>query len=218
MVDNQDPSAPRKTGFINIPGNAQDEILVGWEMQTQRLSVSEVEGRNQGQVDFLEAAADNASGTGQGGSLARFKIVEDFLYAVDSHTINVFDISNLEAPVAGEDVFAGFDIETIFNREDHLFLGSMRGMYIFDISNPAVPAFVSEFQHGTACDPVVVDGDYAFVTLRGAMVVVPRKAVYSSWTSATSKPLSSLSVIRWTDLTASESGVTSSLFVTGPPA
>lgn len=225
MVDNQDPSAPRKTGFINIPGNvdiavkddylfadslsdlvvfdisnpdnirpvarlkgvlqdhvpwpfeadiveydgwnAQDEILVGWEMQTQRLSVSEVEGRNQGQVDFLEAAADNASGTGQGGSLARFKIVEDFLYAVDSHTINVFDISNLEAPVAGDDVFAGFDIETIFNRGDHLFLGSMRGMYIFDISNPAAPAFVSEFQHGTACDPVVVDGDYAFVTLRG---------------------------------------------------
>ena len=69
--------------------------------------------------------------------------------------------------MAGDDVFAGFDIETIFNRGDHLFLGSMRGMYIFDISNPAAPAFVSEFQHGTACDPVVVDGDYAFVTLRG---------------------------------------------------
>lgn len=174
LIDNRDPSAPRKTGFINIPGNvdiavrdnylfadslsdlvvldisnpdnirpvarlkgvlqdhvpwpfeadiveydgwnAQDEILVGWEMRTERLSVSEVEGRNRGQVDFLEAAADNASGTGQGGSLARFKIVEDFLYAVDSHTINVFDISNLEAPVAGDDVFAGFDIETIFNR------------------------------------------------------------------------------------------------------
>ena len=225
LVDNRDPSAPRKAGFINIPGNvdmavkdnylfadslsdlvvldisdpdnirpvarlkdvlqdhvawpfeadiveydgwnAQDEILIGWEMRTERLPVSEFEARNQGQVDFLEAAADNASGTGQGGSLARFKIVADYLYAVDSHMINVFDISDLEAPVAGEDVFAGFDIETIFNRGDHLFLGSMRGMYIFDISNPAVPAFVSEFQHGTACDPVVVDGDYAFVTLRG---------------------------------------------------
>jgi len=43
----------------------------------------------------------------------------------------------------------------------------MRGMYIYDISSPATPEFVSEFQHGTACDPVVVDGDYAYVTLRG---------------------------------------------------
>jgi hypothetical protein len=40
-------------------------------------------------------------------------------------------------------------------------------MYIYDISSPATPTFVSEFQHGTACDPVVVDGDYAYVTLRG---------------------------------------------------
>jgi hypothetical protein len=40
-------------------------------------------------------------------------------------------------------------------------------MYIYDITEPAIPSFVSEFQHGTACDPVVVDGDYAYVTLRG---------------------------------------------------
>ena len=40
-------------------------------------------------------------------------------------------------------------------------------MYIYDISNPSQPAFVSEFQHGTACDPVVVDGAFAYVTLRG---------------------------------------------------
>jgi hypothetical protein len=40
-------------------------------------------------------------------------------------------------------------------------------MYIYDLSTPASPEFVSEFQHGTACDPVVVDGDYAYVTLRG---------------------------------------------------
>ena len=43
----------------------------------------------------------------------------------------------------------------------------MRGMYIYDISNPELPELVSEFQHGTACDPVVVDDTYAYVTLRG---------------------------------------------------
>ena len=145
----------------------QTEILVGWEVTTERLPVQEAQPRMWMNDMMLAEAAAADGGTGQGGSMARFKIVGDYLYAVDSHTINVFDIANLEAPSALEDVFAGFDIETIFSQGSHLFLGSMRGMYIYDISSPATPAFVSEFQHGTACDPVVVDGDYAFVTLRG---------------------------------------------------
>ncbi len=146
----------------------ENDILVGWETVTERRLISEYEERFtvDGELFAMAEAANDAS-VGQGGSLARFKIVGDYLYAVDSHTLNIFNIQDLEAPQDLEDVYAGFDIETIFNRGDHLFLGSMRGMYIYDISSPATPTFVSEFQHGTACDPVVVDGDYAFVTLRG---------------------------------------------------
>lgn len=145
------------------------EIVVGWETTTERRLKSEVEQRNGGFVlmDGLAASESSDSGTGQGGSLARFKIVDQYLYAVDSHNINVFDISNLDSPQDLEDVYAGFDIETIFNQGNYLFLGSMRGMYIYDITSPATPTLVSEFEHGTACDPVVVDGDYAYVTLRG---------------------------------------------------
>ncbi len=142
-----------------------NEILIGWEVSSERRLIAEYQGRFNGDV-VLEAASSDAS-VGQGGSLARFKIVDTYLYAVDSHTINVFDISDLEAPKDLEDVFAGFDIETIFSNGQHLFLGSRSGMYIFDLATPARPEFVSEFQHGTACDPVVVDGDYAYVTLRG---------------------------------------------------
>ena len=142
----------------------ENEILVGWEVVTERRRVEDV------QVllnDLAFAEAADAANTGQGGSLARFKIVDSYLYAVDSHFINVFNITDLANPIVLDDVYAGFDIETIFNRDEHLFLGSMRGMYIYDISDPATPTFVSEFEHGTACDPVVVDGDYAYVTLRG---------------------------------------------------
>ena len=147
----------------------ETEILVGWETVTERRRIEEVQKNNGGGIFFEDMALANSAdgGTGQGGSLARFKIVDDYLYAVDSHNINVFDISDLENPQNLEDVYAGFDIETIFNRDNHLFLGSMSGMYIYDISSPATPTFVSEFQHGTACDPVVIDGDYAYVTLRG---------------------------------------------------
>ena len=143
----------------------QNEIIIGWDVKTESRLKSEVFDRFDDQILLAEAAND--SQVGQGGSLARFKIVNNYLYAVDSHTINVFEISELGNPKDLEDIYAGFDIETIFNRDNYLFLGSMQGMYIYDITTPATPAFISEFQHGTACDPVVVDGDYAYITLRG---------------------------------------------------
>lgn len=136
---------------------------VDWEITREKRQVNEYTGG----VFFNEiASVDTKGGVGVGGSLARFKIVGSHLYVVDSHDINVFNIENLAVPVKLQSVRAGFDIETIFNRGDHLFLGSMSGMYIYDISNPGLPTFISEFQHGTACDPVVVDDNYAYITLR----------------------------------------------------
>jgi len=160
---------PANADFYEYDGiDYQTDILLGWETVTERRLITEFEERfTRGGDIFALAEAANDASVGQGGSLARFKIVGDFLYAVDSHNINIFNIQDLENPQDLEDVYAGFDIETIFNRGQHLFLGSMSGMYIYDISSPSSPTFVSEFQHGTACDPVVVDGDYAYVTLRG---------------------------------------------------
>lgn len=144
------------------------EIVLGWETVTERRpKIDENQDLSMELAAMLNSASQSPSTTGQGGSLARFKIVNDYLYSVDRHSINVFNIKDLANPKDLEDIFAGFDIETIFNRGDQLFLGSMRGMYIYDISTPEVPAFISEFRHGTACDPVVVDGNYAYITLRG---------------------------------------------------
>ena len=42
----------------------------------------------------------------------------------------------------------------------------MNGMFIYDISNPASPAAQGQFTHLRSCDPVVADGNYAYVTLR----------------------------------------------------
>ena len=41
----------------------------------------------------------------------------------------------------------------------------MEGVYVYSIDNPAQPVQLSEFQHGTSCDPVIADQDYAYVTL-----------------------------------------------------
>ena len=165
-------------GYITLPfidnlvvdygenGYNSGEIIVGWTITEERRRIEDIPDYRNGGVVFNDMAFASAESTGQGGSLARFKIVNDYLYAVDSHNINVFNIDNLEAPVELADVNAGFDIETIFNKGNLLFLGSMSGMYIYDISSPSTPKYISEFKHGTACDPVVVDDNYAYVTLR----------------------------------------------------
>ncbi len=143
----------------------EDTILVNWEI-TQEYREPQVVDTTFETLEDVALSSDAVSG-GQGGSLARFKIVDEYLYAVDNNNINIFDISDLESPLALHDVYAGFGIETIFNRDNYLFLGSTNGMYIYDITSANRPEFVSQFIHATACDPVVVDEDYAYVTLRG---------------------------------------------------
>jgi hypothetical protein len=57
-------------------------------------------------------------------------------------------------------------VETIFPFKDKLFIGSMSGMYIYGLSNPSEPSYISEFNHVRVCDPVIADDSFAFVTLR----------------------------------------------------
>jgi len=58
-----------------------------------------------------------------------------------------------------------WDIETLFPMAGNLFIGSNSGMLIYDISNPEVPEYRSTFTHAKACDPVIVSGNIAYVTL-----------------------------------------------------
>jgi hypothetical protein len=162
----QDPVVwPAEAELFEYGQIGNDEILVGWEVRTELRSPPDI------QVDILwaeDAALSNS--TGQGGSLARFRIVGEYLYAVDSHSIHIFDITDLLNPQVQESVFAGFDIERLDNQGEMLGVGRRAGVYMYDIAEPSSPVYVSEFQHGTACDPVVVEGDYAYVTLRGGTV------------------------------------------------
>ena len=104
--------------------------------------------------------------TGQAGSMARFAISNNNLYIVDNQNLLFFDITNADDPVAKGSVSIGFGIETIFPYNSNLFIGSTTGMHIYDISEPTKPVQLSVYRHVTACDPVVVQGDYAYVTIR----------------------------------------------------
>ncbi|MCE6990653.1 LVIVD repeat-containing protein [Dyadobacter sp. CY323] len=114
------------------------------------------------------SASPQSSGNsnGQAGSMSRFALHQQFLYTVGQNELNLFDISNAAKPKSFTTVNIGWGIETIFPYENKLFIGSTTGMFIYDNSNPAEPKQLSTFQHGRACDPVVVQDDIAYVTLR----------------------------------------------------
>lgn len=109
--------------------------------------------------------ASTFSETGQGGSLARFALYTDYLYVVDDSNLNVFSIIDRENPVQVNTVQIGFNIETLFNYKNYLYMGSRNGMYIYNIDNPETPTYMSDVEHFTACDPVVANETHAFVTL-----------------------------------------------------
>lgn len=105
------------------------------------------------------------SGSGTAGSLARFAIVGENLYTVTATNVKIFDIKNAANPIYKVDQPFGVGIETIFPLGNTLFLGSERGMYIYDITNPLSPKLESVYTHVLSCDPVVANEKFAYLTL-----------------------------------------------------
>lgn len=103
----------------------------------------------------------------QGSSYATFAAIDDYLYHVDYTTLVVYDIAAPDQPKEIARKHFGWAIETIYPTEQLLFLGGSQGMYIFDRVDPAAPNPIGQVEHFHACDPVVVSGSTAYVTLRG---------------------------------------------------
>lgn len=118
--------------------------------------------------DSFYSDSSGDSSTGTGGSMARFACIGDHLYVVDESFLQTFDISDSTKIVRTSRIVSNWNnsIETIFPADSLLFLGSTSGMYIYNLKDPATPKFVYLYTHVVSCDPVVVQGKYAYVTLR----------------------------------------------------
>jgi hypothetical protein len=117
-------------------------------------------------MSFLSNMSKASQSYGTGGSMARFTLMDGHLFAVDESTLRVFDVLNPAEPKFLKPIELGWGIETIFPFDQKLFIGSNRGMHIYDASTPSAPTRLSVYEHVLSCDPVVVNEDYAFVTLR----------------------------------------------------
>ena len=117
---------------------------------------------------FSSSSVKSTSPTTSGvsGSTSRFAIVNERLYAVSQNEMKLFNLQNPSNPTKDGSLNLGFGIETIFPYKDKLFLGTTTGVQIWDNKNPLKPTYLSRLDHARACDPVVVENDIAYVTLR----------------------------------------------------
>lgn len=153
-------------------------IVVGWEVkEVEETITSSPAFPVFGIFDFARAEAissktyqTNGGSTtmsvGIAGSMARFTIIGNSLYTVDQFNLKVFDIDELDKPLLVANRSIGWGVETLFPYGDQLFFGTQTGMIIYDVSDPSNPEYVSRYDHIRSCDPVVVEDNYAYVTLR----------------------------------------------------
>ncbi len=226
VIDNGNPSAPRKVAFIDIPGNLDvavkgntlyadlyndmvtiditdplnvvakkftddafpfrryangfladsNRFIVDWIRKDTTVMVDCESGTfqwlggcancNMFLADVSMSKDASPFGAGVGGSMARFALMNDYLYTVTDAQLNVFSISTATDPQLSNRVNIGWNIETIYPFKNNLFIGSNTGMFIYSTTNPSVPSKVGQFAHARTCDPVIADDKYAYVTLR----------------------------------------------------
>lgn len=167
VIENTFPARIYNNGFVGDTSL----VIVDWMKKDTTVTVQ----NNNRYLVLDNAVVLSTSGGGSanlqapvgiGGSMARFTIMNNYLYTVTNMGLNVIDIAQPLQPVFNNLVQVGWRIETIYPFMNHLFIGSATGMFIYSTTNPAQPSLVSQFSHITACDPVIADSNYAYVTLR----------------------------------------------------
>lgn len=157
-------TAPQGVGYVDLENfDSSEEVIIGYLIETRKIEYAR---DDMGMPEFSNADSGGGN-TGTGGSMARFSLNGNYLYVAGESSLSAFDISVPAAPTRLSNEYVGWQVETIFNYEDHLYLGSSTGMYIYNIEDPANPTKLSFLQHVRGCDPVVVKDNYAYVTIRG---------------------------------------------------
>lgn len=146
------------TEWVRVDTTIRDEDYNNWMAKEDRVFASP--------VTLLSGSGSNGMNS-KGGSMARFALRLDRLYTVSTTNLKVFNTATPENPFfVNSFQFYNGAVETIYPYGNYLFIGSRTGMYLFDANDKDNPKQLSVFEHARVCDPVVAEGDYAYVTLR----------------------------------------------------
>ena len=168
--------------FINGYNVSTGNAITGWIEKDTMLNIEIAEGQGIwsngkyisggwfGGGPFASGGGTQTAGTatGKAGSMSRFAIVNNYLYAVSNSKLFSVDVSTISQPVIAANQNIGWNIETLYPFKDKLFIGSQTGMFIYGLRNPASPSYISGFSHARLCDPVIADDNYAYITLHAS--------------------------------------------------
>jgi hypothetical protein len=166
---------------IKYPVARLDEtkgVVTGWEVKSVRQELEQRYYPTYYRYESLTmdknyatgiSSSSGATGTtyGVGGSMARFGLYKDFLYIVNQSSLLTFKLNSNSQVTLLNTGYVNWNAETIFITDNHLFLGTQNGLIVLSLEVPERPVQIGNFTHMTSCDPVVIKGDLAFVTLKG---------------------------------------------------
>jgi hypothetical protein len=123
----------------------------------------------------VDSVADTTSST-LSGSYAGMLTIGDNLYMISFDELNIMDVSDPASPVLKQTLKVSDNIESLFYNGDHLFVGSMEGMYIYSLQADGMLQFESltqyvEFEDVLPCDPIVANDTLSFSTLSTSGIV-----------------------------------------------
>jgi hypothetical protein len=167
VISGSVPNLFQNRFWVNgYPANQGDQVAVDWIAKDTTAPAQSIVYPGGNILMSAAPAANAAAATGIGGSMASMVLMGDYLYVIaESHSLGIVNASDPGSPKRESQFFAGFDLETIYPFGNTLFLGSQEGVFVYDLSNPVQPARMGSFSHGRACDPVITDGRFAYVTL-----------------------------------------------------
>jgi hypothetical protein len=164
------PALDNQFGFdYEMCYNNAKGVVVGWNLKERTEEVERYTGGwffswtgNKTDATESQQLATNSVN----GSMSRFVFYDNKLYSVVNGTMSIFDVSGDKPVKAAESVAVGWNVETLFNYKNSMFMGTPSGMLIFSVADPLKPVYKSFTTHIFGCDPVVVDNDIAYVTIR----------------------------------------------------
>jgi len=121
--------------------------------------------------DLSVAGISPATSNGTNSSYARLLTVGNFIYAVNLNELITFDATDPTDPIEIDRQTIGEGIETLFQLDGILLIGSNEGTFTYTIESTGIPRRRGQFDYNTLalpvlpCDPVVAAGDVAYATL-----------------------------------------------------
>jgi hypothetical protein len=177
LVKRTENALPFRTYGYGFSDNASQGIIRTFEKTTQNMEMDCTINNGWRFIDnggiFLSSQSTNTApsttlggANGQAGSFSRFAQINNYLYISNNFSITPVDITNPLNPAVKQNIPSN-EIETMYGFNNSILAGGPNGMYIYNLTNPAIPVLQSSFFHWRGCDPVVAQNNTAYVTVRG---------------------------------------------------